>query len=168
VPSALSAVEQLGGSGQWQEQNSGIAGKRGKPVVAIKCRGRVILGVDEEGIISLLGAMRARRGIDQQQTAEAEAAPAKGLIDGEPSDPHRRQARIARQAAEKIGRQLAERDTGRGQRVVAGNGAAGGNMRFSLSTVSMYVPPRSQAELCGGGMGRNHAAGFSCTSIAIA
>lgn len=66
----------------------------GEPVALIEADRRVVLGIDQESAIRLLGTSGACRRVHQQELADPAAA--KGAIDGQSADPHRRQDRIPR------------------------------------------------------------------------
>ena len=92
--------------------------------MAIKFDGRLVLGVNQQSEISLLGAQRPLGGVPQEQPTEALTA--KPRVDGKTTDAHGGKGRVARQAAGDVGRQFRNRDAARSERIVASDGVIAG------------------------------------------
>ena len=98
-----------------------MIGKRQEALTLIEAAGRLILGINDNGERRDLTTNRAEQSVREQEAAIA--SPLIILIDGEPAQKRRRNEWIARQLAGDISRKFGEFHAGRGERVIAANGA---------------------------------------------
>ena len=83
----------------------------------VKAAGQVVLGINHKCINRRIGSHRPSNRIDDQDAADA--ATLKPLIDRQPTDQTRRDRGVSWQSPDLLGRQLGERNAGRGKGVVA-------------------------------------------------
>ena len=95
--------------------------KRQKAFPLIEAAGRLILGIDDHRERGDLATDRAEQSVGEQEAAVP--SPLMVLIDSKPAQKRRRDERIARKLAGDISRKFGEFHAGRGQRVIAADGA---------------------------------------------
>ena len=130
-------------------------------MVPVEARGRIILGVDDEGEDGRLGSDGAGDGIDEQ--CAAEPATAISLIDGEPADQPGRQDRVTGQASGLLGQQFADGYGGRSKGVVAGTDAGAVERCEAIADPAPHILGRKLPQIA---VERVAAAGKLCAIVA--
>ena len=91
--------------------------------MAVEFDSTIILGVDEQCKIGLIGPERTRRSVPQKKTAEALTAEPE--VDGEATDPHGGERWVAGKTSSQLARKFAYGDAPRCEGIVAGNDIVG-------------------------------------------